>query len=118
MLFAKAYGLYGWAGVVIMAAAAAATAFALFVRRLGCDLPPLYCLLRADCARSLFAPAKHILARPHVLAMPVMVAWVGGLIAAADRRAPPPWWLLPLMVLWASPRQFCARAGADRAGRA
>ena len=44
----------------------------------------------------------HLLARPHVLAMPVMVAWVGGLIAAADRRGAPSFWLLPLMALWAN----------------
>ena len=34
--------------------------------------------------------------------MPVMVAWVGGLIAAADRRGAPSFWLLPLMALWAN----------------
>jgi hypothetical protein len=44
----------------------------------------------------------HLLARPHVLALPVMVAWVGGLIAAADRRGAPSFWLLPLMALWAN----------------
>ena len=44
----------------------------------------------------------HLLARPHVLAMPVMVMWVGGLIAAADRRGAPSFWLLPLIALWAN----------------
>jgi hypothetical protein len=34
--------------------------------------------------------------------LPIMVAWVGGLIAAADRRSAPSFWLLPLMVLWAN----------------
>jgi hypothetical protein len=42
------------------------------------------------------------LARPHVLALPVMVAWAGGLVAAADRRGAPSFWLLPLMALWAN----------------
>jgi hypothetical protein len=45
---------------------------------------------------------QHLLARPHVLAMPVMVMWVGGLMAAADRRGVPSFWLLPLMALWAN----------------
>jgi hypothetical protein len=31
-----------------------------------------------------------------------MVAWVGGLVAAADRRGAPSFWLLPLMALWAN----------------
>jgi hypothetical protein len=43
-----------------------------------------------------------MVARPHLLAMPVMVAWAAGLIAAADRRAAPSFWLLPLMVLWSN----------------
>jgi hypothetical protein len=34
--------------------------------------------------------------------MPVMVMWVSGLIAAADRRDAPSFWLLPLMALWAN----------------
>jgi hypothetical protein len=37
-----------------------------------------------------------------VLALPVLVAWVGGLIAAADRGEAPPFRLLPLMALWAN----------------
>jgi hypothetical protein len=37
-----------------------------------------------------------------VLALPLVVAWAGGLIAAADRGAAPSPWLLPLMTLWAN----------------
>lgn len=44
----------------------------------------------------------HFLARPHVLALPIMLAFVGGLLAAADRRTAPSWLLLPLMALWAN----------------
>ena len=53
-------------------------------------------------AAALALTVPHLLARPHVLALPVMVAWVGGLIAAADRRRAPPPWLLALMALWAN----------------
>ena len=53
-------------------------------------------------AAALALTVPHLLARPHVLAMPVMVAWAGGLIAAADRRDAPSFWLLPLMALWAN----------------
>jgi hypothetical protein len=42
------------------------------------------------------------LARPHVLALPVMMAWVGGLVQATDRRIAPSLWLLLLMALWAN----------------
>jgi hypothetical protein len=53
-------------------------------------------------AAALALTAPHLLVRPHVLALPVMVAWVGGLIAAADRRDAPSFWLLPLITLWAN----------------
>ena len=46
--------------------------------------------------------ASHFLARPHVLAMPVMVAWTYGLMTASERRQPPSFWLLPLIALWAN----------------
>ena len=37
-----------------------------------------------------------------MLAMPVMVAWVGGLVVAMDRRGAPSFALLPLIALWAN----------------
>lgn len=100
VIFATSARLVGWTGPVVLAAAAVATAFALFVsfiqRRLG-DIAATVC------AGAAFAlTAAHLLARPHLLVMPVMVAWVAGLIAAADRREAPSPWLLLLIVLWAN----------------
>jgi hypothetical protein len=46
--------------------------------------------------------APHAVARPHLLALPVMVAFVGGLVRAVDEGRRPSWWLLPLMTLWAN----------------
>jgi hypothetical protein len=37
-----------------------------------------------------------------VLALPIMVAWAASLVRCMDRRAPPPFWALPLLVLWAN----------------
>jgi hypothetical protein len=53
-------------------------------------------------AAALALTVPHLLARPHVLAFPVMVLWVGALVDAADRRGAPSFWLIPLMVLWAN----------------
>lgn len=44
----------------------------------------------------------HYLARPHLLAYPVMMLWVAGIVAAADKQRIPSYWLLPLMTLWAN----------------
>ncbi|MFX5237385.1 hypothetical protein ABTC85_20425, partial [Acinetobacter baumannii] len=51
---------------------------------------------------ALMLSMNHVLARPHILALPVMVAWAGLLMTAADRRIAPSWWWLPLMALWAN----------------
>jgi hypothetical protein len=44
----------------------------------------------------------HVLARPHVFTLPILVAWVTGLVRArSEDRAPAPWLAL-LMMLWAN----------------
>jgi hypothetical protein len=98
--YAKAYGVAGWSGPVVLAASAIAATFALLTKFLSRRLSESTTLVFVAAALALAVP--HLLARPHVLAMPIMVAWVGGLIAAADRRAAPSYLLLPLMVLWAN----------------
>ncbi|HEY8333642.1 MAG TPA: hypothetical protein VIQ05_07585 [Tardiphaga sp.] len=100
VLYAQAWALAGWAGPVVLAAGAIALTFALLARELTRRLSESASLIFVAAAITL--TASHLLARPHVLAMPVMVAWVGGLIAAADRRRAPSFALLPLMVLWAN----------------
>jgi len=100
VLFAKAYAVAGWAGPVVLAASAIATTFALLAQFLARRLSESATLVLVAVALALAAP--HLLARPHVLAMPAMVLWIGGLIAAADRREAPSFWLLPWIVLWAN----------------
>ncbi|WP_024511094.1 MerC domain-containing protein [Bradyrhizobium sp. ARR65] len=100
VIYAKAFALAGWTGPVVVAAFAIAVTFALFARSLSRDLSDSTTLVFVAAALALTAP--HLFARPHVLAMPVMVAWIAGLVAAADRHEPPSFWLLPLMALWAN----------------
>src|SRR6202022_1490638 len=100
VLYAKAYAAAGWSGPVVLAAAAIAATFALLTKFLCKPLSESTTLVFVAAALALTVP--HLLARPHVLALPVMVAWVGGMIAAADRRGAPSFWRLPLMALWAN----------------
>ena len=46
--------------------------------------------------------AAHLTARPHALALPLLVAWAAELIRARDEARAPSLLLLPLMVLWAN----------------
>jgi hypothetical protein len=98
--YAEVFAFAGWTGPVALAAACIAATFALFTRYLARHLSESTTLVFAAAALALTVP--HMLARPHVLALPVMMAWVGGLVAAADRRVAPSFWLLPLMALWAN----------------
>jgi hypothetical protein len=100
VLYGSVYTHWGWAGPVLLASLALAATLAIFIYLLSEYFEPAHCVLLAMLALALSIP--HFLARPHVLALPIMVAWVGGLIAAADRRAPPSLLLLPLIALWAN----------------
>ncbi len=98
--YAKVFAISGWSGPVVLAASAIAATFAMLAKFLSRRLSESTTLVFVAAALALTVP--HLLARPHVLAMPVMVAWVGGLIEAADRRGAPSPWLTPLMALWAN----------------
>jgi hypothetical protein len=100
LFYAKAYAVAGWSGPVVLAATAIAATFALLTKFLSRRLSDSTTLVFVAAALALTVP--HLLARPHVLALPLMVAWVGGMIAAADRRGAPSFRLLPVMALWAN----------------
>src|ERR1700722_16125049 len=100
IFYAIVYSHLGWAGPVILTSLAIAATVALFVYLLSVNLEGAHCILVTMLA--LLLSLHHLLARPHVLAMTVMVAWIGGVVSAADRRAAPSLLLLPLMALWAN----------------
>jgi len=100
IVYAGVYALAGWPGVLVVAAAAIALAFGLLTFFLLRELSPALTLLMVIAAVILLAP--HMLARPHVLVLPVMVIWAAALVRCMDRGGPPPYWALPLLVLWAN----------------
>lgn len=100
VVYAAAYELGGWVAVVAIAAAAAALSFGILLRFLLREWPPVPALIAVLAAFVLVSP--HILARPHMLALPLMAAWVASLIRAIDTGHPPPWRMLPLMIVWAN----------------
>lgn len=100
VLFALSYAQWDWAGPVILTALAVALSAAILVDLLEEHLEIPRAVLFAMLAVVL--SLHHILARPHMLALPVMIAWVGMLMKAADRKVTPSWYWLPLMSLWAN----------------
>ena len=99
VVMAVAYRLGDWAGVLILFGGAAALTLGLLAWHLSRWLDPL------PASVALFAGAGCIagslLARPHILALPLIEAWTAGLLIAGERRRVP-WLMLPLMTLWAN----------------
>jgi hypothetical protein len=100
VLYAETYALAGWAGPIVLAAACSAAAFGLLAFILSRRISSGYAIVITLTALVLSMP--HLFARPHVLALPVMIAWVNGLVSASERREAPSFWLLPLIALWAN----------------
>src|SRR5262249_25708084 len=100
VIYALAYSIGGWNAVVVLPAAAVAAALGLLTLYVQREGQPTAVIAAGFIA--LMLPPPHILARPHVPPLPIMVAWVAALIRAVDTQAAPPWLLLPLMTLWAN----------------
>jgi hypothetical protein len=100
VVYSQLYAWFGWSGPVALAALAIALTYALLtrflVRHLG-DVPVLLML-----PLSFILALPHLYVRPHVLALPVMVAWVAALLSAAERRGAPSFALVALMTLWSN----------------
>ena len=100
VLYAVSYEWLGWAGPVILTSLAIGATVTIFMYLFADYLDPTRAILLVTLA--VLESATHFLARPHMLAFPFMVAFLGGLMAAADRRSAPSWWLLPVLALWAN----------------
>ncbi len=97
---ALAYRAGGFGGVALLFAFAFALTAGLLCRHLGRFL--------GDPARAivlvlaLSCMAGSLLARPHILALPLLELWTFGLVAAREEKRAPPWHLLAVMTLWAN----------------
>ena len=100
LLFAIAYRIGGWAGVATVASIAIAAAFGLMAFFLLDRFAPVIVVLLVLSAYSL--TLTQMMARPHALAMPILVSWAWGLIRASEQGKAPSFLMLPLMVLWAN----------------
>lgn len=90
----------GWSMVAAVTAAAFALTLALFARALLRWLEPIHVIAASTLA--VLMTAGHLVARPHILAMPLLVLWTVELVRARDDDRSPSWWLLPAMTVWAN----------------
>jgi hypothetical protein len=94
------FDCFGWAGLVIATALCVALALATLLRMLLGSLAPVHALIATILAYGLVAP--HILARPHIFTLPILVAWVAALVRARNEDRAPSLWLVSLIILWAN----------------
>jgi hypothetical protein len=99
-LLTLAFRLGGWAGVALMTGAAAAGAALIVGLTAARELRGAPLLATVGLGLGLMTVG--LLARPHVLALPIAAAWSAGLLTARDRGRSPPLALVPLMTAWAN----------------
>jgi hypothetical protein len=90
----------GWAGIhLLFAAAAAVTAgvTAYFVRKRVDFVPALLAVVLG-----LACVTGSLLARPHMLSLPLLAVWTVGLAGAREKNKAPSCWLIAVMPLWAN----------------
>lgn len=91
---------FSWAGLVAISALAYGATVGLIARFLFQRLEPIRALFVV--ALVFASLATHLLARPHLLVMPLLAIWIMGCVSASEERRTPRLWLLPLMILWAN----------------
>jgi hypothetical protein len=105
IVLAAVYRIAGWSGLTLLTIACFAVSLALLTRFLLRWAEPFTALIAAALAASLVE--AHLLARPHLVALPLLVLWSGALFAARDTGSAPPFRLVPVMVLWANLHDSC-----------
>jgi len=100
LLLAAAHAFAGWAGVVLVAAAAIGLTFGIFAWGLSVTLRPVYVLVLTVLA--LMGLSAHLLARPHIVVLPVLTLWTVLMVFARAGGRRPPLWAALLMVPWAN----------------
>jgi hypothetical protein len=94
------YDYLGWGGVLAATAALLAVAVGVLTRETARTLGPVGALIAAVLGWGLCI--NHLVARPHVAALPLMVIWIAAHVRARRDDKAPPLYLAPLMVLWAN----------------
>jgi hypothetical protein len=88
----------GLRGVMFLAALAMGLTAGLLLHHLRRFMAPFAAVIVVILGMACTSPS--MLARPHVLAWPVLELWCAGLVIARANKTAPRWWLLPLMALW------------------
>jgi hypothetical protein len=94
------YRVAGWSGLIILIGTAMATLFALVAYEIRRWLSPSASIVALLMLITGLLPS--LLARPHILALPILAAWLIVLLHARERGKAPPFGFALLMLVWAN----------------
>ncbi len=100
VLMALAFRAGGWDGILMLFGAALALTLAMMTFHLARWLERLPTLVLLILGAACTSPS--LLARPHILVLPLLELWTAGLLLARSRGGAPSPLLLPLMLVWAN----------------
>lgn len=100
ILFAGAFKIWGWNGVMLLTSLVAVSAILILYRELAGYLLPTIAGLIAILVTTMLNPV--VIARPHVFTLPIAAYFTGRLFRAAEAKLAPQFWLLALLTLWAN----------------
>jgi hypothetical protein len=98
LVLAAVYNCAGWTGILVLFAAVIGVTGYLFGLVVGRWVRPLHTLITSCVSLAILMP--HLLARPHVLILPLTIIFVSGLVLARDRQKSPPFWYLLAIPFW------------------
>jgi hypothetical protein len=95
-----AHHVAGWTGVALLGVVSFAASVALLTVWLSRGLKGTAVCLAMMLA--VLLASNSLLARPHLVALPLMLIWTLGMLDAVARKEPPHWLLLPIMLAWSN----------------
>jgi hypothetical protein len=96
--FALLYDNLGWGGVLLAIATLMALAIGALVFDITARLGPAGALVAAVLGWGLCI--NHMVARPHIASLPLVVIWIALHVRARRNNVAPPWYAALLMILW------------------
>lgn len=100
IIMASAYRAGGWVGVMLLFSATFGLSGYLLARGVARWLGGLGQAVSLVLAFLVIGPT--VLARPHLLMLPILVGWTLEMLAAREQGRAPRWWIALLMVAWAN----------------
>ncbi|HEX4096381.1 MAG TPA: hypothetical protein VHX64_06610 [Caulobacteraceae bacterium] len=100
LLMAPVYDAGGWSAIDVLCAVCMGALTWILASQMSRKLPAFS--WAAAIFMALCCTTQSWLARPHLLALPLLALWTVQLMRARESHKAPPLWLVPVMTLWAN----------------